>query len=371
MILATPGPTPVPENIRQAMAEPTIHHRTKEFEDIFASTRDKLKRLFDMEEAIMLASSGSGAMEACVGNICYKKALVINAGKFGERFGKICKALGKELVELKYEWDTPASLEDIDEALKNHPDIDALFIQICESAGGLRHPVEEIAKSIKSSGKNIAIVCDGITAVGVEKIDTSNIDALITGSQKAFMLPPGLAMIGLSGLALKRIEENNYGFYFNLNHELKAQRKNTTAWTATTTLTIGLEKILSQMFELGLETLYKKTAARANALNRACEAIGLKVYPKSPAPSMSTIWLEGEANELRKILKSEYKLNAAGGQEHLNGNIFRVNHMGFIEDFESCWSANAIELALCKLEGKSFSGEANRVFLEEYYKGLK
>ncbi|MFP4486094.1 MAG: pyridoxal-phosphate-dependent aminotransferase family protein [Campylobacterales bacterium] len=371
MILATPGPTPVQENIRQAMAEPTIHHRTKEFEEIFGNTKDKLIKLFNMDEAIMLASTGSGALEASVGNICSKKALVINAGKFGERFSKICKALDKELVELKYEWDTPASLDDVEEALRSHPDIDTLFIQICESAGGLRHPVEKIAKSIKKSGKNIAIVCDGITAVGVEKIDTTNIDVLITGSQKAFMLPPGLAMMGLSELAIKRVEENDYGFYFNLNHELKAQRKNTTAWTAATTLIIGLNKVLEQMFEIGLDTLYNKTASRANALNRACEALGLKIYPKTPAFSMSTIYYEGRANELRKILKSEYKLNVAGGQEHLNGNIFRVNHMGFIEDFEASWNANAIELALCKLEGKHFSGEANRVFLDEYYRELK
>ena len=127
MLLFTPGPTPIPESVRQAMATPTLHHRTPEFEAIFKEARERLLKLFSMDECVMLASSGTGAMQACVLNLCKTKALTINAGKFGERFGKIVTAMGKELVELKYEWNTPASLDDVKKALADNADIDALF----------------------------------------------------------------------------------------------------------------------------------------------------------------------------------------------------------------------------------------------------
>ena len=205
MLLFTPGPTPVPEFVRQAMATPTLHHRTPEFEAIFKEARERLLSLLGMDECVMVASSGTGAMQACMINLCEKKALTINAGKFGERFGKIADAMGTEKIELCYEWDTPATVADVEKVLHENKDIDAIFIQVCESAGGLRHPVEAIAKRAKEINPQIMIIADGITAVGVEKIDVSHIDALVTGSQKALMLPPGLAMIGLSNKAVEKL----------------------------------------------------------------------------------------------------------------------------------------------------------------------
>jgi len=228
MLLFTPGPTPVPESVRQAMATATLHHRTPEFEAIFKEARENLIKLFNMPEVVMLASSGTGAMQSAMINLCKTKALTINAGKFGERFSKLADSFNLPKVELKYEWNTPASLEDVKEALANHSDIDAIFVQVSESAGGLRHPVEEIASLAKSINPDIMIIADGITAVGVEPIDTTNIDALIAGSQKAFMLPPGLAMIGLSQSAIAKIGEG-VDYYFNLATEIKKQRQNTTA----------------------------------------------------------------------------------------------------------------------------------------------
>lgn len=224
-MLLTPGPTAVPEFVRTAMADETLHHRTPEFENIFKNTRELLLEILDMPEVVMLASSGTGAMEACVTNLTGKKALTINSGKFGDRFGKICQAHNIPNTEIKHEWNIPASKEEIVEAIKKDSDIDAIFIQVCESAGGLRHPVESIAEAVKNINKNIMIIADGITAVGVEKIDTKNIDALITGSQKALMLPPGLAMIGFSNEAVTKIEKSSKGYYFNLASEIKKQKQ--------------------------------------------------------------------------------------------------------------------------------------------------
>lgn len=366
MLLFTPGPTPVPESVRQAMATPTLHHRTPEFEAIFKEARERLLKLFGMDECVMLASSGTGAMQSCVLNLCKTKALTINAGKFGERFGKIVTAMGKELVELKYEWNTPASLEDVKKALEENTDIDALFIQVSESAGGLRHPVEEIAAYVKSVNADIMVVADGITAVGVEKIDTTNIDALVAGSQKALMLPPGLAMIGLSSSAVERIGEGA-DYYFNLATEIKKQRQNTTAYTAPTTLIIGLNAIFDEIDKEGLDALYAKTIARAKATQSALEAIGLNIYPTTPALSMSTV-IDDDAEGIRKLLKTKYEVNMAGGQDHLKGKIFRINQMGLIPVNESVWVVNAIEMALADLGRRPFDGTASKTFNEVYFK---
>ncbi|MFV0481741.1 MAG: pyridoxal-phosphate-dependent aminotransferase family protein [Campylobacteraceae bacterium] len=368
MLLFTPGPTPVPENIRVAMSTPTIHHRTPEFEAIFKETRDGLKKIMKMPEVLMLASSGTGAMEACILHFNNSCALTINAGKFGERFGKICKTYNLPYIELKYSWDTPASVAEIVKTIKENPKIDSLFIQICESAGGLRHPVEEIAKAVKKINPNIAIVADGITAVGVEDIDVTNIDALITGSQKAFMLPPGLAMLGLSDFAIKKVEENPKGFYFNLATELKNQRKNTTAYTAATTLIIGLRAMLETIEKDGLEKLYSDTKKRANAALFALKALGLKIYPTVPALAMNAVYHE-KAKEIRSILKKKYNVNMAGGQDDLKDTLFRINNMGIIEPYEIAWVLNAIELALDELGLRSYDSTANRVFNEKFFKG--
>ncbi|MBU0719778.1 alanine--glyoxylate aminotransferase family protein [bacterium] len=363
MLLFTPGPTPVPQNVRNAMSEETMHHRTPEFEAIFEKTRKHLFNLFNTDEVLMLSSSGTGAMEAAVTNLCHNTLLNVNSGKFGERFGKIAAASGLKNVEIKNEWDTPVSVQDIVEAVKSNSDIDAIAVQISESAGGLRHPVEEIAKAVKEINPDIMIIADGITAVGVEVIDITNIDCLIAGSQKALMLPPGLSILGLSQNAVDKIGSGK-GYYFNLATEIKAQRKNTTAWTAATTLIIGLLEVFESIEKKGgLQKLYSDTAIRAKAVKNSLEAIGLHVYPKSPAMSMTTID-DVDASAIRKMLQNEFDVNVAGGQDHLSGKIFRINQMGLIPVYEMAWVVNSVELTLSKLGRRAYDGTANKIFNE-------
>jgi len=367
MLLFTPGPTPVPQNVRNAMSDETMHHRTPEFEAIFEKTRKHLFNLFATDEVVMIASSGTGAMEAAVINLCKNTLLNVNSGKFGERFGKIATAHGLKNVEIKNEWDTPVSVEDVVDAVKANADIDAIAVQISESAGGLRHPVEELAKAVKAINPEIMIIADGITAVGVERIDVTDIDCLIAGSQKALMLPPGLAILGLSNAAIEKIG-TGVGYYFNLASEIKKQRQNTTAYTAATTLIIGLLEVFEMIErEGGLECLYSDTARRAEATRAALEAIGLHSYPKIPAKSMTTIDDE-DASKIRSALKEEYDVNVAGGQDHLKGKIFRINQMGVIAPYESLWVVNAIELILHRMGRLEYSGLASKVFNESYFK---
>jgi len=361
MLLFTPGPTPVPESIRQAMATPTIHHRTPEFEAIFSEVRLQLFDLMKTDEVVMLASTGTGAMEAAVTNLCHDTLLNVNAGKFGERFGKIAQAHGLGNVEITHEWDTPATPDEVLAALRANPAIDAVAIQISESAGGLRHPVEAIAAAVKEEYPEVMIIADGITAVGVEPIDVTHIDALIAGSQKALMLPPGLAIVGLSDAAVAKIGDGR-GYYLNLATEIKKQRTNTTAYTAATTLIIGLGAVLRAIEEVGgLEHLYAETARRAEATGAALEAIGLHRYPRTPAPSMTTI-VDADASAIRTALKERYGVNVAGGQDHLKGRIFRINQMGLIPPYEAAWVVNAVELALSDLGRRPYDGTASRVF---------
>jgi len=367
MLLFTPGPTPVPQNVRNAMSDETMHHRTPEFEAIFEKTRKHLFNLFKTDEVVMIASSGTGAMEAAVINLCHNTLLNVNSGKFGERFGKIAQAHGLGSVEIKNEWNTPVSVDAIVEAVKANSDIDAIAVQVSESAGGLRHPVEEIAAAVKAINPDIMIIADGITAVGVEPIDVTNIDALIAGSQKALMLPPGLAILGLSNGAIEKIGGGK-GYYLNLASEIKKQRQNTTAYTAATTLIIGLLEVLETIEDRGgVEKLYEETAVRAEAVKSALSALGLHIYPSSPAKSMTTIDDE-HASEIRKLLKEEYGVNVAGGQDHLKGKIFRINQMGLIENYEMAWVVNAVELALDKLGRRSYDSTANRIFNEVTFK---
>ena len=363
MLLFTPGPTPVPQNVRNAMSDETMHHRTPEFEAIFEKTRKHLFNLFKTDEVVMIASSGTGAMESAVINLCKNTLLSVNSGKFGERFGKIATAHGLKNIEIKNEWNTPASVEAIVKAVKENVNIDAIAIQISESAGGLRHPVEEIAKAVKTINPKIMIIADGITAVGVEPIDVTNIDVLIAGSQKALMLPPGLSILGLSNAAIETIGSGK-GYYLNLSSEIKKQRQNTTAYTAATTLTIGLLEVLETIeADGGLEKLYSDTATRANAVSSALEAIGLHIYPSSPAKSMTTIDDENAA-EIRTLLKTDFDVNVAGGQDHLKGKIFRINQMGLISNYEMAWVVNAVELSLSKLGRRAYDGTANKIFNE-------
>ncbi|GAA7885849.1 alanine--glyoxylate aminotransferase family protein [Helicobacter pylori] len=367
MLLFTPGPVAISEEMRSSFSQPMPHHRTKDFEKIFQSVRENLKKMTGLEEVLLLNSSGTGAMEASVVSLCQKELLFVNAGKFGERFGKIAKAHSIKAHELVYEWDTPAQVDGILNALKANPNIDAFCIQACESSGGLRHPVEKIAQAIKETNPNVFVIVDAITALGVEPLEITHIDALIGGSQKAFMLPPAMSLVALSQKAIERIEERNVGFYFNLKSELKNQRNNTTSYTAPILHTLGLQRYFELVQNLGgFEALYKETKRVALATQKAVLALGLKIFPKSPSLSMTTI-INEHAKELRNLLKEKYQVQFAGGQEPHKDTLIRINHMGIIPVYKSAYALNALELALNDLNLREFDGVANATFLKQYY----
>jgi aspartate aminotransferase-like enzyme len=353
--LLAPGPTPVPPEALLAMAQPMIHHRTPQFSKIFADAAEGLKTVFQTkEDVLILASSGTGAMEAAVTNLMRKgeKAIVINGGKFGERWGKICKAYGLEYVELMVEWGKAVEVAAVEKALKDNENVGAIFVQASETSTCAKHPIQQLAALTK--GTSTLLVVDGITGVGVFDLpmDDWGIDVLISGSQKAFMLPPGLAFIALSQKAWDKQKTGDLPkFYFNLATERKNLADKTTAWTPAVTLIIGLNEVLKLLKAEGLENTFKRQALLGHAIREAFKAHGLKlVAPDAPSDAATGIFFpEGvEGEKVVKYMRDKMGVTLAGGQDQFKGKIVRIAHLGYFEPFDMIIAISAIEMALHK-----------------------
>ena len=352
--LLAPGPTQVPPEVLLAMARPMIHHRAPEFATLFAQIRQDLKWLFQTEaEVLTLVSSGTGGMEAAVSNFLSPgdKALFVNGGKFGERWGKLCKTFGIQATEIKVEWGQAVDPQAVAEALKQDPSIKAVYVQASETSTGVAHDTRAIAEIVRNREQTILVV-DAITALGVFdlKTDAWGIDVLIAGSQKALMLPPGLAFISVSDKAWSLADKaKNASFYFNLKKEREAQQKNQTAYTAGVSLMIGLKEVLSMLRAEGLGNVFSRHARMAQAMREGMKAAGLSLFPKqNPSDALTVVstpdGVDGQA--VYKNLREQYGITAAGGQDHLKGKIFRISHMGYIDTFDVIQALAATEMVL-------------------------
>ncbi|MBI2211553.1 MAG: alanine--glyoxylate aminotransferase family protein [Deltaproteobacteria bacterium] len=353
--LLAPGPTPVPDEVVRAMAQTMIHHRTPQFSEVFAAARGGLKALFGTKnDVLVLASSGTGAMEAAISNLFSpgEKVLVINGGKFGERWLQIGQAFGLEVIQLKVEWGKAVKLEVVEKHLKVYPDIQGVLIQASETSTTALHPVKEIAELTRSGP---LLVVDGVTAVGVLPVpmDEWGIDVLVTGSQKALMLPPGLGFIALNERAWARTEKAKLPrFYFDLRLERKNQLKKTTAFTPAVSLVFGLHASLEMMQKEGLERVYARHERLARATRAAAAALGLKLLaPENPSPAATGIVLpEGmDGEKLLDYLRERMGITFAEGQDQLKGKIIRIAHVGYIGAFDVLVAIGALEMALKKL----------------------
>ena len=363
--LFTPGPVPVPEEVLLEMARPIIHHRTAEFEGIFAQVREGLRYVYGTtQEVFILASSGTGAMEAAVSNTLSfgDRVLVINGGKFGERWGKICRAFGLEVEEIMVEWGEAIDPDLVSDSLRKDPSICAVLVQASESSTGVKHPTAELAE-ITRKREDVILIVDGITAVGVFPLpfDDTCIDVLVGGSQKAFMLPPGLAFAAMSEKAWNFNKKSNLPkFYFDFKNYLKNAKENTTPWTPAITLVIGLALVLRNFKEEGLERIYNRHAKLASATREAMIAIGLEPYAKSsPSPAISAILSPPEigAGKVISGLKDKFGMTIAGGQDQAKGRIFRISHIGYIDKADTIAVITAVESVLRDLGHKFNLGD--------------
>ena len=351
--LLAPGPTAIPPEVLLKMAEPIIHHRNPLFETVVEEVRENLKYLFGTKnEVLIFASSGTGAMEGAVTNMLSPgdKAIVVRSGKFGERWTNICKAYGVESVNIDIPWGEILDPAQIEKALKENPDAKAVYVQATETSTGNKFPVKEIAAIVKNY-PNTLMVVDGITGVGVFELpmDAWGIDILVSGSQKALMLPPGLAFAGVSDKAWTFNKASKIPkFYFNWAKELDNLKKNQTNFTPAISLIIGLREALKMIREEGLENIYRKIDILAKATREAAEALGLKVFAKDPSPAVTAICapegIDGQA--IYKTLWKKYGVTGAGGQDQLKGKIFRIATLGYAEKSDVITAIAALEFTL-------------------------
>ncbi len=355
--LFTPGPVSVPPEVLLEMAQPIIHHRTPQFSAVLDQARERLKPLFGTrQEPILLASSGTGAMEASVINLLQPgdHAVFVNGGKFGERWGKLLSAFGMVAHEVKVEWGRAARPEQIEDALRAHPESKAILIQASETSTCAIHPIAAIGEVARRRG--VMLIVDGITSVGVfeQKMDEWGVDAYVTGSQKALMLPPGLGVVALSERALETAKKNKTPkFYFDLPKELKAQRDDhTTAFTPAVSLIFGLNKSLELIHAETLPRVFARHEAMAAATREAGQALGLGlIAPDNPAPGVTGLLApQGlDTGKLVKYMRDTLGVAVQGGQDQMKGRLVRIGHMGHLTPFDMLVAVSALEAALKNL----------------------
>lgn len=352
--LLAPGPTQVPPEVLLRMAYPMIHHRAPDFGPIMEEVGEGLKWLFQTRnDVLIMASSGTGAMEGSISNFLSPgdKVVTVNGGKFGERWGKICKAYGVNAIEIMVEWGEAVDPAIIADHLKKDPLIKGVYVQASETSTGVAHDVKAIAGIVRNYPDTM-LVADAITALGVFDIkpDDWGIDILITGSQKALMLPPGLAFASVSDKAWRMNERAKCSrFYFDFKKERENLKKNTSAYTPAVSLIIGLQHVLRSLKEEGLQNIFARHGLLASATREGIKGFGLDLLPKtSPSDAVTAVRApEGfDGQQIYKKLRERYGITAAGGQDHLKGKIFRISHMGYCDKFDVITAISAVEMVL-------------------------
>ncbi len=355
--LLAPGPTPVPPEVLLSMAMPIIHHRSPDFLPVLDSAKKGLQWLYQTKnDVLILASTGTGGMVGAVNNFFNpgEKALVINGGKFGERWTKICQAYGLKVEEVVVEWGYSIKPDAVETALKKDPEIKAVFVQATETSTGVYHDIEGLGKVIKNY-PNTLFVVDAISALVAQDIRTDEwgIDIMVGGSQKGLMLPPGLSFVSVSDKAWKKNETSKMPrFYFNFKKERENLAKNQTNFTSAVTLIIGLNEAIKILQKEGLENVFKRHARLANATREAVKALGLGIYSKeSPSNSVTAIEMPAgiDGQLVYKTLREKYGITGAGGQDRAKGKIFRLAHLGYADTFDVITGVAALEMVLKQL----------------------
>jgi len=383
----TPGPTQIPERVTVAMSQPFPYHRGPEFKKLFAEVTANLQYVFQTQsEVLLLTASGTGGMEACVANMLLsgQKALVIVAGKFGERWQEICQAYGIETITLETPWGDAPDLEALKKLLQTHADIAAVFCTHNETSTGVVSDVQTLADLVHAHSGALVIV-DGITSVGVLPfyMDKWKIDVCVTGSQKGVMVPPGMAYVALSERALKRLEMSSKTaalqqrrlphYYLDFAKARETAKERMTAWTPAITLLMGLQESLRLMRERGLENLWEHYAQLAQSVRAGVQALGLELFAKAPSNALTSVKVPNgiDGRQLVEVMREKYGVTIAGGQGAVKGKIFRMTHMGYYDHLDMVALVAALELALRDLGWKfalgagvaavqkAFQGESN------------
>lgn len=363
--LFAPGPVEVPPQVLEAMARPVIHHRTAAFKDIFVETRELLAEVATVpgDDVLMMAGTGTAAFEAgllaCVPRGA--KVVGINAGKFGERWVKLARHYGYDVVEIRHEWGQAADTDVLNDTLGQHPDAAALMSTHSETSTGVLHDVETIAKVARDKTPDALFLVDCVTSLGVTEVRPHEwgLDGVFSGSQKGLMTPPGLGFAWLSERAWARSDDLNPSFYLDLRKERTAQRKGETAYTAAVSLVAGLREALRVILEEGLEPHWHRKAVLNRAVLDAGTVLGCAPYAQRTSPAVAALTApDGVAAP--DIVKGFAKRGAriAGGQDHAKPVLFRPSVMGYVDDYDAITMVTMLAQTLADLGQTVSAGEA-------------
>lgn len=363
--LLSPGPTPIPETVLSVAAEPIIHHRTPEFSKIFMEVTEGLKYVFQTKEDVyILAASGTGAMETAVINTLSPgdKVITINGGKFGERWGNICRAYGLDTKEIVIPWGDDFSKEQLAEEIKKNPGVKAIFATLSETSTGAIFDIKGFGEVVAET--EAILVVDGISGLGATPcpMDEWKIDVLVTGSQKSFMIPPGLAYIAFSPKAWKLVETSRLPkFYFDIKKYRKNLEKQTTPWTPAVSLIIQQKKALEIIRNMGLDNLLKHHQVLGEATRAGVKAIGLELLAKRPGNILTAVKTpQGvDGNKLVKTMQGKYMAYISNAQDPHKGEFFRIAHLGYMGGFDIITALSALEMTLMDLGYDKFQPGAS------------
>ncbi|WP_124070173.1 pyridoxal-phosphate-dependent aminotransferase family protein [Filibacter tadaridae] len=356
-LLRIPGPTPIPPSVVRAMSQPMIGHRGQETSQMLRNIAPVLQRIFGTaQEIAIIAGSGTAGLEAAVVNVVQpdEEVLVVVTGAFGNRFAKICEAYAIKFHRLDVEWGKALNPIEVKQYLQAHPEIKAVFSTYCETSTGVLNPIHGLAKAVREVS-NALIIVDGVSCVGgVEtKMDDWGIDVVVTGSQKAFMLPPGLTFIAASERAWKIIEKNERSrYYLDLARYRDNLLKDTTPFTPALSLLFGLEQVLHLLQEEGLEQVYERHTLMMRMTRAAFKALDIPLLTSDDdaSPTVTAVKPSDFDPEIfRKILKKEFGLTVAGGQQGLSGKLFRIGHMGYCSPADILQTIGVMEIGLMKI----------------------
>jgi aspartate aminotransferase-like enzyme len=373
--LMTPGPAPVPEEVLLELARPVIHHRSAEAKEVITEVTAGLKEVFRTKNDVMiLTASGTGAMEAAAVNTVPPggKALVLNAGYFSNRWSNICKAFRINAVNLDTEWGHPVDPEQVANALKQHPDTVCVMGTLSETSTGTGHPVEAIGKIVAKTDAVFAV--DGISGIGAMECQTDawGVDILCVGSQKALMLPPGLAFISVSDKAWAKIDAfESRSFYFNLKTARKKAQEFDTPFTPAHTLILALRASLKMIKAEGIENVWDRHRRMSEACQAGVKALGLELFSTRPAEGLTAFRVPAgfKDSDIRNGLTKKFGITTVGGQDKLKGQIIRVGHMGYTDELDVISGLAAIEMVLSELGFDVEPGQAvtaaQRVFINQ------
>lgn len=362
--LMTPGPAPVPEDVMLEMARPVIHSRDPRTKDAIKVATEGLQEVFQTKnDVLIMAATGTGAMEAAVVNTVPPggKAIVLNAGWFGLRWAKICQAYGINAVTIDVEWGQPVDPAAVENALREHPDAVAVMGTLSETSTGTGHPIAEIGKVVAKT--DALFIVDGISGVGAMECRTDdwNVDLLAVGSQKALMLPPGLAFLAVSEKAWKQVDAfSPKAFYFSLKAARKKLPEFDTPYTPAHTLIFGLNVALKRIREEGIANVWKRHKLMSDACQAGVKALGLELFSARPADGLTAFIVpEGlKEAEIRKKLDQKFGISVVGGQDKLKGKIIRVGHMGYVDELDVIAALAGLEIVLAELGHDAEPGAA-------------